>query len=117
MAAALKERGLTLAKGDRRGVVAVDFKGDVFALARWTGLRTKAVREKLADAEALPSVAEARAEIAARMNPRLQNYVREVETTAARDALKLAFERTEMAAHHDAEHESLRAGHAARRTT
>lgn len=114
LAAALKERGFTLAKGDRRGVVAVDFRGDVFAVARWTGLRAKAVREKVADAEALPSVGEARAEIAARMTPRLQNYVREVETEAVRDALKVEFARTEMAARHGAERKSLKDGQAVR---
>ncbi|MDJ0630050.1 MAG: hypothetical protein QNJ44_17465 [Rhodobacter sp.] len=41
------ERGHFLAKGDRRGLVAVDVQGGVYALSKWTGLRAKDVREKL----------------------------------------------------------------------
>lgn len=35
---ALKERGFHLARGDRRGHVAVDYKGEVYPISRWTTL-------------------------------------------------------------------------------
>ncbi|MCK4945200.1 MAG: relaxase/mobilization nuclease domain-containing protein, partial [Alphaproteobacteria bacterium] len=38
---ALKENGYILARGNRRGYVAVDYYGEVYSLSRWTGLKTK----------------------------------------------------------------------------
>ena len=53
---ALKERGLILARGDRRGVVVVDREGEVFAISRWVGVKTKQVREKIREPDTLPDV-------------------------------------------------------------
>ncbi len=38
---ALKERGFWFAQGDRRGFVAVDYRGEVYSLSRYAGLKTK----------------------------------------------------------------------------
>lgn len=59
----LKERGLTLAKGDRRDYVAVDEQGSVYSLGkRTTGANAAEVREKLSDLdpENLPTVQQVR---------------------------------------------------------
>jgi hypothetical protein len=48
-AQALHSQGLVLARGDRRGFVAIDYQGEVYAIAKYTGARTKAVRKKLGD--------------------------------------------------------------------
>ena len=56
---ALKEQGFVLARGDRRGFVAVDAAGEVYAIARWVGVNTKEVRARLGDLEGLPNVEEA----------------------------------------------------------
>lgn len=58
-AAALAERGYILAKGDRRGHVIVAHDGEVLAAARATGQKAKVVRERLGEANDLPSVADA----------------------------------------------------------
>jgi hypothetical protein len=58
---ALKERGFILAQGDRRGFVAVDRQGEVYALARWSGIKTKDVKARLSDPKDLPTVEEAQA--------------------------------------------------------
>lgn len=58
---ALKEQGFVLARGDRRGFVAVDAAGEVYAIARWVGVKTKEVRARLGDLEGLPNVEEAAA--------------------------------------------------------
>jgi len=55
-AAALLERGLYLAGGDRRGHVAVDQNGEVYAVSRWVGVKAKEVRAKLGNTDDLPSV-------------------------------------------------------------
>ncbi len=61
---ALQEHGLALAKGDRRGFVATDLNGEVYAIARWCGIKTKDVRARLGKPDNLPSVALARENLA-----------------------------------------------------
>ncbi|HCP81809.1 MAG TPA: conjugal transfer protein TraA [Octadecabacter sp.] len=56
---ALKEQGFVLARGDRRGFIAVDATGEVYAIARWVGVKTKEVRARLGDLEGLPNVEDA----------------------------------------------------------
>ena len=58
---ALEECGYCLAKGDRRGHVAVDADGEVFSISRWLDLKAKYVRAKLGDGLSLPSTEEAKA--------------------------------------------------------
>ncbi len=70
-AIALKEHDYVLARGDRRSFVAVDHRGEVFAVSKWVGIRIKEVRERLTDETALPSVSEARIQIAKDMAARL----------------------------------------------
>ncbi len=53
---ALEEKGFFLARGDRRGVVAVDYRGEVYALGRYSGVKEKDVRGRFPKLEALPSV-------------------------------------------------------------
>ncbi|MEM0928036.1 MAG: relaxase/mobilization nuclease domain-containing protein [Pseudomonadota bacterium] len=72
---ALAERGFHLAKGDRRGFVAVDAVTDeVFAVPRWAGVKTKDVRDRLGDENQLPSIAETRAMIAQGILPKLRGF-------------------------------------------
>ena len=54
--AALKEQGFALARGDRRGFVAVDAKGKVWSLSRWCGIKPKEMRARLGSEMDLPSV-------------------------------------------------------------
>ncbi|MDM3871784.1 relaxase [Porticoccus sp. W117] len=68
---ALKERGYTLAKGDRRGFVALDHRCEVFAVAKWVGVKTKDVKAKLGSEAPLSSVSETKQTIAADMSQRL----------------------------------------------
>lgn len=54
--AALKEQGFLLARGDRRGFVAVDADGKVWSLSRWCGVKSKEMRMRLGSERDLPSV-------------------------------------------------------------
>ena len=74
---ALKEHGYALARGNRRGFVAVDHRGEVFAVSKWTGIKAKEVRIKLTDEQNLPSVEEARIQIAKDMTVRLDTLFQE----------------------------------------
>ena len=75
---ALKERGFTLARGDRRGYLAVDHKGELYSLPKWAGVKTKDVRARLGEAETLPSLDEAKAHIAQEMQPALTRWQQEL---------------------------------------
>ncbi len=57
---ALERKGFYLARGDRRGFVAVDWRGEVFSLSRSTGQKRKVLEERLGPPKELPSVDETR---------------------------------------------------------
>ena len=46
-----------LARGDRRGFVALDADGKVWSLSRWCGVKPKEMRKRLGSEMDLPSVA------------------------------------------------------------
>lgn len=75
---ALNEHGFTLARGDRRGYVAVDYKGEIYSLSRWTGAKTKALKQKIGAPQDLPSVEQAKQAIADKMTPVLQQYIQDI---------------------------------------
>ena len=95
-AAALKMRGLTLARGDSRGHVAVDYKGEVYAIARYTGQKTKDVRARLGDLDALPSVNRAMIDHANGMSQMLRRHIKDAEEHRKRETEKLALQRKEI---------------------
>ena len=66
----LLQNGFCLARGDRRGFVAVDANGEVYSLSRWCGVKAKILCARL-DASNLPTVEEAQTF--------LQNHVDRVE--------------------------------------
>ena len=78
---ALKDRGYTLARGDRRGYVALDHRCEVFSISKkWVGKSAKDVRARLTNPEALPSVEKARVQIAVEMATRLSALQKQQET-------------------------------------
>nr|WP_298929599.1 relaxase [uncultured Erythrobacter sp.] len=83
---ALEERGLYLAKGDRRGHVAVTYEGEVFALSRLTGMKAKDIKAKIGKPDDLRSVADTKKHIANSIAPRLDGFIKQAKTLA-KDAL------------------------------
>lgn len=88
---ALEERGYRLARGDRRGFVAVNWQGEVYSIAKWADVKTKQVRGRLGDEDALPSVAEAKAQIADDKTEAFDRFGAELDARSRREAA--AFER------------------------
>ena len=72
---ALEEYGFTLARGDRRGVVAVDFRGEVYSLSRWAGVKAKDLKARLGEPDTFPPVEEVKANISQRMTNVLHKYI------------------------------------------
>lgn len=56
---ALRSAGYLLARGDRRGFVAVDQDGEVLSLSRWLGIKTGELKLRLGDPKSLSSIAQA----------------------------------------------------------
>ncbi|MDR6871108.1 hypothetical protein J2Y55_002116 [Bosea sp. BE125] len=107
---ALEESGYFLAQGDRRGFVAVDIHGEVFALARAVGVKTKDITDRLGDPAQLPSVADVHQTFKTRMIERARELRRENRQTQEAEQAPFIAEREAMKAQHQAERERLREG-------
>ncbi|MFV0645234.1 MAG: relaxase/mobilization nuclease domain-containing protein, partial [Sphingomonadaceae bacterium] len=104
---ALEEKGFYLARGDRRGVVAVDYQGEIYALARWSGVKAKDVAARMPDAVKLPGVQERRAEIARAMGGQLHKYALEINKTYFQKHPAIEFKRAQMVERHRVDRKSL----------
>jgi len=92
---ALKERGYWLAHGDRRSVVVLDHKCEIFSLGKkWLGVPMKDVRMRIGDKNELRSVERTRTLIAKVMSEHLtklrneQSSAIETRTVLLKDQLK-----------------------------
>ncbi len=97
---AMRDNGLFLARGDRRGFVALDHNGEVYALARLLNLKNKEVNARLGKPDKLSSVEEARAIISKRMTPAIRAHINEARGKYEGEAAKLAKYKSELTALH-----------------
>lgn len=104
---ALKERGFWLARGDRRGFVAVDYRGEVYSLSRYAGVKTKELSARLGDHSDLPSVDQVKAEIAQGMSRKLEDFIKSAEADARQRMAMLDFRKGEMVSRHKDERGKL----------
>lgn len=107
---ALEERGLYLARGDRRSHVAMTYDGLVISLARATGGKSRDVRERLGNADDLRSIQDARRRIAEDILPRVKSYLDEVRSISKGELDALNVRRETMAKAHAQERAKLDAG-------
>ena len=115
-AAALEERGYKLAKGDRRGFVAVDRLGEVYAVARWVGIKTKAVRESLGDENdgQLPTVDACKQAFAHQIGQRLEELRADQDRLAELQRAQANAQRKAMVDRHRHARRQLKAAQQAR---
>ena len=73
----LSERGYYLAKGDRRGFVAIDIYGEVYSLTRQLGVKKKDLEERLGKAESLNPVCEIKDKISNQLSNVFKNFLDE----------------------------------------
>ncbi|WP_068317725.1 relaxase/mobilization nuclease domain-containing protein [Polycladidibacter hongkongensis] len=93
---ALEEKGFHLAKGDRRSVVAIDFRGEVYALSRWSGVKARDVKARFALDESLGSVDAVKKQITARMDDKLKGFVRNIDLNYRKMRPAVENQRTQM---------------------
>lgn len=112
---ALKERGFYLARGDRRGFVALDYRGEVYSLSRYIGVKAKALQQRLGDPDKRRSVDDAKAWVAQRMTANLRRQLAQLENKQARQSGMLETRRGSMVVKHREAREKLRRQHSERR--
>ena len=110
-ARAIKEHGYVLAKGDRRGVVALDECCAVFSVSKWAGVRVKDVRAKLTDQESLPGVEEARKQIARDMTSHLKHLRQHQNAVVAGRIEQIRDKHRKLVKEHRSERERLERHH------
>lgn len=99
-AAMLRRYGYHLARGDKRGFVAVDFTGEVLSVSRYASVRAKELRGKFGDPDRLPSVAEVKHGIGERITKALEGHMSEARSEIVLASTRLEFARTQMLARH-----------------
>lgn len=104
---ALAEYGYFLARGDRRGHVAVDVDGNIDAIARWTGVKARDVVGKLGDPAALPPVGSVAKEVRAQLTDQLSGFIAKVKARHAGERAPLGARLDELRAVHRAQRERL----------
>lgn len=108
---ALEDRGFSLCAGDKRGFVAMDFRGEVYSLTRWLDIKSKDLIARLGDSKDLPNAATAKENLAKRMTKTIETHQKQVQEQLKREAAPLLKKRLEMQEHHKQERESLKAFH------
>jgi len=103
----LEQRGYYLTKGDRRGFVAMDWRGEVFSLSKWLDVKTKELKERLGDSALLPSVEETKANIDRRLVERMQTLTAEIRKHSYTSMEPLLEQKTRMKARHQTERDNL----------
>ena len=114
---ALEERGFWLAKGDRRGHVAVDWQGQVYAIARYVGVKAKDVRARLGDADDLPSVDDVKRQIGEHLSEKLKSFQAETEAQHKKRLAAWQQKRTDLVAAQRQVRSGLRQSQETRRIT
>ncbi|MEJ7925815.1 relaxase [Sphingobium sp. AN641] len=107
LGAALEDRGYFLAQGDRRGMGALDLDGNVYALARYAGIKTKELRQRYGDGDGLPSVAMVSADIKQKVTDKLKSYLTETRDAQKAERRPLEARRSELTAEHRAQRARL----------
>lgn len=107
---AMEEKGLFIARGDRRGFVAVTVEGEVFALSRLLDIKSKDVAAKLRNDDQLKSVAETKAFLSKEITAKLKPVIADAKRIAANHLRPLYEERDAMKTLHQTERQKLDAG-------
>lgn len=106
-ATALEARGLYLARGDRRGHVAVTHEGEVLSVARYTGKKAKDIRARLGEPDDLRSIQDTKSHIAQAMTPAMQQHLETAKKAQVREKAHLDRKRLEMTELHRTERAKL----------
>ena len=108
---ALQSRGYYLAKGDKRGYVAVDLHGEVYSLTRQVGVKKAELSKKLGKAELLPSVEDTKNTISGRLTKQFKGFSEELNLKHKQELEPLIHARKAMIQSHREARESQKLSH------
>lgn len=103
----LEQRGYYLAKGDRRGFVVVDWRGEVYSLSRWLGAKNKELKVKLGEPKKLQSVKETIANIDQKLAKQVQDFIQDLKQKQKQRFTYLQSQITRMQIRHKTQREHL----------
>lgn len=106
---ALEEYGFKLARGDRRGFVAVDYTGEIYSLPKWTGIKTKEVKDRLGTPETLPSIEDVKQQFKDTLTPKLEGHIQDLKIEQTEELKLFNVEKRKMALAHKHERNYLKA--------
>ena len=98
--AGMREQGLFLAQGDRRGFVVLDLHGEVYSLSRLTGAKVKDLKALLGNPKDMPSLEDQRAWLSEKLTGQLKTHANALEAQHRKKGLALEFQRTQMVDRH-----------------
>lgn len=107
-AQALEERGYYLARGDRRGFVAVDWRDEVYAISRWVGVKSKDIKKRLGNPDELPSVKKTQQKLAEKFTDKLQKFVDKATSSHNKAEQRIKQKCQTLASHHRLERTQLK---------
>lgn len=110
----LEVRGYWLAQGDRRAAVAIDLDGNVYAVARWVGLKTRDVVARMNGLEPLPTVAETQEHISGLVREKMAGFIESATDEFAKATQALEGQRLAMVEQHRNARQQQQAEHDAR---
>ncbi|WP_298975808.1 relaxase [uncultured Roseobacter sp.] len=105
---ALEKKGYFVARGDRRGYVALDAQGEVYAVPKWAGVKTKDAREKLGSPKTYRCVDETKTWIAEQMQLALSKWEAELAKQHQALARHQAREKVKLKEQQQAERKQIR---------
>ena len=108
---ALRERGFEIAKGDRRGYVAIDRFCEVYSIPHQCNVKTKEVKARLGPADKLPSLDQAKDAVARQMEQKLSSFIHEIDANITARKEEIARQRIEMRDRHREEKVELQRQH------
>ncbi len=104
---ALDQNGFALARGDRRGFVAVDWRGEVFSLSKWAGVKSKELKARLGDAKELLSVQDIQKTLDQKLRAKVQDFLDQAHTRYQARLKPHTQRKVQMNLRHDQEREQL----------
>jgi hypothetical protein len=106
-AAVMEQHGYYLARGDKRGFVAVDWRGEVYSLSRWLDVKAKDLKERLGQPDNLQSVEETKAGLDQVLRQRLQAHIQTLRDNYAQKFAPLLARKSAMQERHNAERRKM----------
>lgn len=111
---ALEQQGFLLARGDRRGFVAVHHSGEALSLSRYAGVKAKELTARLGQPGQVRTLDQARGVIRDRMTASHENRMANLKHQQARQMRPLRDQAAAMKKAHQAERQTLKTAQAER---